>query len=143
MKDEFIHFYGSHEELLEQHGISTKSIQNILKNKFTFLTPNQIDFIKDETVDLSINTASFAEMTKKDIEIYFDDVDEIIYKHYFSNEGGFSYFQNKSQLYYYGLNITNGLNKPDIHGSTLLLWALSLITDYRKNSDININILKP
>ena len=80
---------------------------------------------------------------RKDIETYFDDVDEIIYKHYFSNEGGFSYFQNKSQLYYYGLNITNGLNKPDIHGSTLLLWALSLMTDYRKNSDININILKP
>ena len=80
---------------------------------------------------------------RKDIELYFDNVDEIIYKHYFSEKGGFSYFQNKSQLYYYGLNITSGLNKPDIHGSTLLLWALSLMTDFRKESDIKINILKP
>tara|TARA_B100001057_G_C22869397_1_gene958110 strand:+ start:7739 stop:8857 length:1119 start_codon:yes stop_codon:yes gene_type:complete len=80
---------------------------------------------------------------RKEIELYFNNVDEIIYKHYFFDDGGFSYFQNKSQLYYYGLNITSGLNKPDIHGSTLLLWALSLMTDFRKNSDIKINILKP
>ena len=31
LKDEFIHFYGSHDELLERHGISTKTIQNQLK----------------------------------------------------------------------------------------------------------------
>ena len=65
--------------------------ENILKNKFTFLTPNQIDFIKDETVDLSINTASFAEMTKKDIEIYFELIQRV------SNNGG--YFLNHNRVH--------------------------------------------
>ena len=46
--------------------------ENIYKNDFVFLTPNQINLIKDNSIDLSINTASFAEMTKKDISIYFD-----------------------------------------------------------------------
>ena len=30
LKDEFIHFYGSHNELLAQHGISAKSIENFV-----------------------------------------------------------------------------------------------------------------
>ncbi len=80
---------------------------------------------------------------RKDIELYFRNVDEIISKHYFPDQGGFSYFLNKSQLYYYGLNITKGLNEPDIHGSILLLWALSLMSDFRKDSGIKLNILKP
>ena len=55
------------------------------------MTPNQIDFIKDETVDLSINTASFAEMTKKDIEIYFELIQRV------SNNGG--YFLNHNRVH--------------------------------------------
>ena len=42
------------------------------KNNFIFLTPNQVNLIKDDTTDISINTSSFAEMNKEDINNYFN-----------------------------------------------------------------------
>ena len=39
--------------------------------------------------------------------------------------------------------ITKGLNEPDIHGSTLLIWALSMIYDFRENTNVKFNILRP
>jgi len=38
---------------------------------FVFLTPEQIDVIKDDSIDLAINSNSFQEMTHKQIEEYF------------------------------------------------------------------------
>ena len=80
---------------------------------------------------------------KNEINSYFNSIEEMIFDHYFSDSGGFSYYVGKSQLYYYGLNITKGLNEADIHGSTLLLWALSMIYDFRESTTIKLNILKP
>lgn len=40
--------------------------------KFIFLSPDQIDLIPDNTVDLAINTASFGEMLPQQILIYFN-----------------------------------------------------------------------
>ncbi len=52
-----------------------------------------------------------------------------IYKEYFFSEiGGFSFFKNKSNVYYYGAKITKGLNEPDIHGTCLFLWGISIIS---------------
>ena len=47
--------------------------------------------------------------------------------HYKDRDGGFAYFKNKSQEYYYGVKITNGFDEADIHGTTLLTWALAMI----------------
>jgi len=55
---------------------------------------------------------------------------------------GFSYFINKSQTHYYGLKITTGMNTADIHGTTLLLWAISMIDNF-KHGPSRFNILKP
>ena len=39
---------------------------------FIFLTPSQISLVEKDIVDLSINTASFQEMTMQQIKLYFD-----------------------------------------------------------------------
>lgn len=85
----------------------------------------------------------YSDYKKLEIDLFFEDVEELIFNHYFLEEGGFSYYVGKSQLYYYGLNITKGLEEPDIHGSTLLIWALSMIYDFREKSNVKLNILKP
>lgn len=41
------------------------------KYDFVFLTPNQLNWIKDNSIDLSINTFSFQEMTREQIDEYF------------------------------------------------------------------------
>ena len=46
--------------------------KNIYDYNFVYLTPEQINSIKEDSIDLSINCASFGEMIKKDISIYFD-----------------------------------------------------------------------
>ncbi len=79
---------------------------------------------------------------RKDIIEYFEDIISLIKIHNF-NEGGFSYFNNKSQTHYYGLKITNGKNVPDIHGTTLLIWALSMIFKTIENNKFSLNVLKP
>ena len=64
-----------------------------------------------------------------------------IYENYFPDLGGFSYFKNKSQIHYYGVKISKGFDEPDIHGTLLLLWAISMISDFRNEN--TFNILKP
>lgn len=79
---------------------------------------------------------------KKEIMSYFDNIINLIYLHYFKEKFGFSYFKNKSQTHYYGVNITHGKNFPDIHGTVLLTWALSMIIK-TNNFNLKWNILKP
>ena len=80
---------------------------------------------------------------KKEIVSYLDGLLESISKHYFVKEGGFSYYLNQSQIFYYGLRITKGEPVPDIHGSMLLLWALSMVNEMKENQDIKLRIIKP
>jgi len=52
-----------------------------------------------------------------------------IYKNfYFNNVGGFSFYKNKANDVYYGALITKGLNEPDIHGTVMFIWGITLIS---------------
>ena len=66
-------------------------------------------------------------------------------KLYVRNEGGFSYFIDKSQTHYYGVEITGGKKQADIHGTTLCLWAISMITNNLENDklDLKWKLIKP
>ena len=60
------------------------------------------------------------DFAKDRIKIYQDYYNDII--------GGFSFYLNKSQDYYYDARITNGKNTPDLQGTTLFLWGLVMIS---------------
>ena len=64
---------------------------------------------------------------KNEIIEYLIELNELIFQHYFYDSGGFSYYLNKSQIYYNGLIISNGKPSADIHGT--LLFVLSNIYD--------------
>jgi len=52
-----------------------------------------------------------------------------IYKeYYYPKLGGFSFFQGRANKFYYGAPISRGKNEPDIHGTVLFLWGISLIS---------------
>ena len=87
--------------------------------------------------------SKYTKHRRKEILNYFEYLEEMIANHYFQKDGGFSYSVQKSQIYYYGLRITQGLNTPDLHGTTLLLWALSMINDLSEEKEINLHIIKP
>ena len=80
---------------------------------------------------------------KKDILCFIEDIESLIFKHYYPEIGGFSYYPENSQKYYYGLNITKGFKTPDIHGTTLLLWAFSMINCIKDTEETKLNLIKP
>ncbi|GAG60126.1 unnamed protein product, partial [marine sediment metagenome] len=59
-------------------------------------------------------------------DFMYDRLD--IYKeYYFSDIGGFSFMKNKANGTYYGALITKGKNEPDIHGTVMFIWGISII----------------
>ena len=79
----------------------------------------------------------------EEIKEYFETLLSLIKGHYFLGQGGFSYFLNKSQTHYYGVKISKGLNTPDLHGTLLLIWGISMISKVIDLPIRNWNILKP
>ena len=49
-------------------------------------------------------------------------------KYYWPEHGGFSFFERQANDAYLGARITRGLNEPDVHGTSLFLWGIILIT---------------
>ena len=54
------------------------------------------------------------------LDVYFD--------YYHENMGGFSFHKSKANIWYYGAPISKGRDEPDIHGTTLFLWGIALIS---------------
>jgi len=52
---------------------------------------------------------------------------EIYRRYYYPEIGGFSFLPRKANVCYYGAKITKGLNEPDIHGTCMFLWGISII----------------
>jgi hypothetical protein len=48
---------------------------------------------------------------------------------FYHEGGGFRYSPDRSQTHYYGARITEGRRTPDIHGTCLFVWGLSLAAD--------------
>lgn len=80
---------------------------------------------------------------KKEINRLFLDLLNQIKNLYVESDKGFSYFTGMSQTHYYGVPITVGLNKADIHGTTLCLWAILMILDNLEKMDNRFKIIKP
>lgn len=54
-------------------------------------------------------------------------------RHYYSPEfGGFSFHADKASDSYYGVPIFRGLLEPDIHGTCMFLWGITLICKINK-----------
>ena len=80
---------------------------------------------------------------KKEINDLFLEISKDIFDLYFKKDGGFSYFQDKSQSHYYGIKITDSLKTPDLHGTLLCLWAINMILDNMDRLEDDKKIIKP
>jgi len=49
--------------------------------------------------------------------------------YYFPKQGGFSFHKHHANNRYYAAKITKGLNEPDIHGTVLFVWGLSMMKE--------------
>ncbi|KKM05004.1 hypothetical protein LCGC14_1758520, partial [marine sediment metagenome] len=64
---------------------------------------------------------------------------EIYKQYYYPKIGGFSFYKNRANKQYYGAFISRGKNEPDIHGTILFLWGISIIAKILKiNEDLQL-----
>lgn len=99
-----------------------KIIDYCLDNKPAFEGCDFVDFIYILSKCLESTNHRKKDVINLMIEIS-DDMELL----YFSKQGGYSYFQNKSQTSYYSIKISQGLDVPDIHATLLCNWANILI----------------
>ena len=109
-----------------------------LSNKPIFEGCDIVDFVY--VLHKCSNTTDYR---NEEIKEYFREILELIQTLYVENQGAFSYFRNSSQTYYYGVNISSGSNIADIHGTTLIIWALAMIFETCEIEDFQWKILKP
>lgn len=107
------------------------------------VTPNQEGCDLVDLVYVLYRSSNETNYKRKEIIQYLEEIYKIIDKHYYPEIGGFSYYLNKSQIYYYGLITSKGYNSPDIHGTILLTWALSMMLKISEDHNFNWNIIKP
>ncbi|MBM3204954.1 hypothetical protein FJZ48_03180 [Candidatus Uhrbacteria bacterium] len=50
-------------------------------------------------------------------------------EYYYPNLGGFSFYKHRANDRYYGAKISRGLDEPDIHGTVLFVWGLSMLKE--------------
>ena len=74
---------------------------------------------------------------------YFKNVLDYLKLLYHEEHNGFSYYINKSQTHYYGIEISKGKNTPDIHGTILSVWAIVMILTLLEKNKYDYNMIKP
>jgi len=69
---------------------------------------------------------------------------EIYKKYYYPDIRGFSFKLNQASNNYYGAKITKGFDEPDIHGTVMFLWGISIISQILGiNKKLEFNEFKP
>ncbi len=72
-------------------------------------------------------TRKESDYRSKEVKKFAKDRLKIYRKYYFEKVGGFSFLPQQANTHYYGVRITRGLKEPDIHGTLMFLWGISLI----------------
>ena len=80
---------------------------------------------------------------KPEIQARCLEVLQTIKGHQHRQDRGFSYQPGRAQNGYYGATISRGLDEGDIHGTCLLVWALSLIADILEEDGLGWHIIRP
>ncbi|MCZ6703541.1 MAG: hypothetical protein O6940_10950 [Ignavibacteria bacterium] len=101
-----------------------KIIDNILKSKNDGNACDSLDitYVLKYCNQITNNSYKYQEIK----EFALDRLDKFK-KQYFPKIGGFSFLPDKANTVYYGAKITKGLNEPDIHGTIMFLWGISII----------------
>ncbi|OUW38373.1 MAG: hypothetical protein CBD44_00995 [Flavobacteriaceae bacterium TMED184] len=110
---------------------------------FLNIQPNDDGCDLVDTVYVLYMCSKLTNYKKTEIESFLISILDKIKNHYYPDIGGFSYFNNRSQTHYYGVNISDGNDTPDIHGTILLTWAISMISKMIDLPTSDWKVLKP
>ena len=64
---------------------------------------------------------------REEIERFCIDRLAVYRRHYHRERGGFSFWPGAAGTHYYGARVSRGRDEPDVHGTSLFMWGLSII----------------
>lgn len=64
-------------------------------------------------------------------------------EYYYPKKGGFSFKKNKSNTFFYNAPVSRGKQEPDIHGTVMFLWGLSVILSFYPEYDTILHTISP
>ena len=114
-----------------------------LIDTFLNIKPNEDGCDLVDTVYVLYMCSKLTNHKNDEIKDFLLAILEKIKAHYYWETGGFSYFINRSQTHYYGVKISKGEDTPDIHGTVLLTWAISMISQIIDLPTSDWKVLKP
>lgn len=85
--------------------------------------------------------SSVTDHRRKDVQEYCRMVLQLIRRHYMP-DGAFSFFVGHNQTHYYGARIAFPRRQSDIHGTTLLTWAIAMIKEILELSIPDWNVIR-
>lgn len=95
-----------------------------------------------DTVYVLYRCLQYTKHRKDEIIDYLRTIIDMIKTHY-NSDGGFSYHVNRSQTNYYNIRISKGLPESDLHGTLLMIWAITLILEICEKNTFGWRVLKP
>ena len=113
-------------------------------NKLNFLFPERVidtslKIVENTNACTDFNVVYVLYCCNKLVEHRTDEIQDFClrrlnqYKEYYYEDiGGFSFRKGRTNEIYYGARITKGLNEPDIHGTVMFLWGITLISKILK-----------
>jgi len=88
----------------------------------------------DKMAGKNYRASEIKDFAEQRLKIYRD--------YYLPDTGGFSFLPKRANIYYYGARITRGLREPDIHGTLMFLWGISIIAQILEvNTELNFKEL--
>jgi hypothetical protein len=84
-----------------------------------------------------MNASQYTNYKHEEVKLFaYAKLDEVL-EHYWSVEGGFSFHKYTTLNNYLGVRIGNSRFAPDLHGTVMFVWAMSLLEKmmYPKDSD--------
>ncbi len=118
--------------------LPNKLIDFCLDNKPEFEGCDLVDYVY-----VLFKCSSQSTYRKKEINDVLLEVLDYLKLLYHKEEKGFSYFIERSQNYYYGINISSGKNFADIHGTILSIWAIVMILESLEQNHNQYKLIKP
>ncbi|MFC1545025.1 hypothetical protein ACFL4X_02565 [Gemmatimonadota bacterium] len=82
------------------------------------------------------------EYRRKDVRGHCLAVLDLVTRHY-NHDGGFSYFTGRSGENYYGVKYADSPAGSDLHGTSLLSWAIAIILKIFDGDICDLRKLKP
>ena len=63
--------------------------------------------------------------------------------HHVDSVSGIVDTRREGKTHYYGINISKGINEPDIHGTVLSIWAIVMILESIEKNLNEYKVIKP